>query len=90
MHQITSLIQWLCTYFQFEINHSTRKALIVTSNVFGSLNNKFSSLSLHASKSGKSSYDIEMSSLPVRECGVIVSNPNNRDSKSTLNTTLDW
>ncbi len=70
--------------FQFEVHHSSRKALIATADVFGSSNNKFNSLTFHASKYGKSSYDIEMSSLPVGEYGVIVSNPNNRDSKSAL------
>jgi hypothetical protein len=70
--------------FQFEVHHSSRKALIATADVFGSSNNKFNSLTFHASKYGKSSYDIDMSSLPVGEYGVIVSNPNNRDSKSAL------
>lgn len=70
--------------FQFEAYHSSRKALIATADVFGSSNNKFNSLTFHASKYGKSSYDIKISSLPVGEYGVIVSNPNNRDSKSAL------
>lgn len=70
--------------FQFEVHHSSRKALIATADVFGSSNNKFNSLSFHASKYGKSSYDIDISSLPIGEYGVIVSNPNNRDSKSAL------
>jgi len=70
--------------FQFEVYHSSRKALIATADVFGSTNNKFSSLSFRASKYGKSSYDIDITSLPVGEYGVIVSNPNNRDGKSAL------
>lgn len=70
--------------FQFEVHHSSRKALIATADIFGSSNNKFNSLSFHASKYGKSSYDIDISSLPIGEYGIIVSNPNNRDSKSAL------
>ncbi len=70
--------------FQFEVHRGSRRALIAKASVFGSSNNKFSSLSFTAAKYGKSSYNIKFSSLPVGEYGVIVSNPSNLDGKSAL------
>ena len=70
--------------FQFEVHRDSRRALIAKASVFGSSNNKFSSLSFTATKYGKSSYNIKFSSLPVGEYGVIVSNPSNLDGKSAL------
>ncbi|WP_051508875.1 hypothetical protein [Xylanibacter oryzae] len=71
--------------FQFAVYHDTRKAEIASSDVYGGISNgKLRNVSYKASKYGNSSYDISFTSLPTGEYGVMVFNPNNRDSHAIL------
>ena len=70
--------------FRFKTHHNSRRAEVANADVFGSSNQRFKSIKFNAVKYGKSSYDILFSFLPAGEYGVIVSNPNSRDSRSTL------
>ena len=71
--------------FQFAMYHNSRKAEVSSADVFSGVSgNKLNNITYKAVKYGSSSYDLAFNGLAAGEYGVIVFNPNQRDSRATI------